>query len=218
MKTMMAALAGAVLLTAPLAASAQDHNWGGRGGHEGGGWAGRGGGQAPGATQTPAPATGGHTFGGGGGWAGRAGQTPSASQGGQAFNGGRGAFENRSQFQNRGQFENRGGQFANRGGFDARRGGYDGARGGFETRRYAGSAYRGGYDRGFNRGYDRGFRGGFNHWAVGAYLPNSFWSYGIDPYAYGLGAAPWGYHWVLVDDEALLIQDGTGAIVQVVIL
>ena len=87
--------------------------------------------------------------------------------------------------------------------------------GGFQGRGFEGGyrqnyAYGGGYNRGgYDRGYGRSFR-----WGVGDFLPRTYWNTYIDPYAYGLGVAPYGYHWVIVGDEALLIDNYTGAIVQ----
>jgi Ni/Co efflux regulator RcnB len=85
---------------------------------------------------------------------------------------------------------------------------------GFGGHAVSGPAFRGGFHGGFGgRGFAPGFRG---RWAVGAFLPGLYWdAYLNDPYDYGLSAAPFGYHWVYVDGEALLIQNGTGAVVQV---
>jgi Ni/Co efflux regulator RcnB len=72
----------------------------------------------------------------------------------------------------------------------------------------------------------RDFRRDFGHrsfdrhrsfrWGVGAFLPRSYWSYSVDPFRYGLGIAPYGSHWVVVGDEALLIDNYTGAVLQAV--
>lgn len=65
------------------------------------------------------------------------------------------------------------------------------------------------------RPFVRGFDG--PRFAVGAFVPALYWNaYLSDPFDYGLAAAPWGCHWITVGDEALLIQDGTGAVVQAV--
>ncbi len=189
MKTFLtAALAGAALLTLPLAASAQER-FGGHGDHaSSGGYASRQGGYA----------------GRQGGYVGQAGGRAVAPQAeGRGFAGRGGYADQRFQgerFQGQG-FEGRGERrFA--GGEDWGRRGY----GGYEARAYEG------------RGYRAAFRGYGYRWGVGSILPRSYWSYGLDPYAYGLAPAPFGYHWVLVENEALLIQDGTGAIVQVAVL
>jgi Ni/Co efflux regulator RcnB len=64
------------------------------------------------------------------------------------------------------------------------------------------------------RPFARDFHGA--RWAVGAILPSLYWdAYLSDPYAYGLTAAPYGAHWVYMDDQALLIQNRTGAILEV---
>lgn len=70
-----------------------------------------------------------------------------------------------------------------------------------------------GFD-GHGYGYGGGWRGGA--WAVGAILPALYWdAYLSDPFDYDLAPAPYGAHWVTVDGEALLIQDATGAVLQV---
>ncbi len=77
-----------------------------------------------------------------------------------------------------------------------------------------GPVARGGFRGG--PGYFRGpgYMGGA--WAVGAFLPALYWdAYLSDPFDYGLAPAPYGAHWVVVDGEALLIQNGTGAVLQV---
>ena len=92
------------------------------------------------------------------------------------------------------------------------------ARGGFEPHAAAAPVFRGGFDHGgfVGRPYGPAYRGGF-HYGVGGFVPALYWdAYLADPVVYGLDAAPFSYHWVQVGDQALLIQDGTGAVVQAV--
>jgi Ni/Co efflux regulator RcnB len=55
-------------------------------------------------------------------------------------------------------------------------------------------------------------------WTTGAILPRFFFgqSYWLTPGPYGLRPPPFGTHWVRVDDDALLVTDSTGRIVDVV--
>ena len=81
----------------------------------------------------------------------------------------------------------------------------------FANRGFAGRGFDG---HGYAGGYRPGWRGGA--WAVGAILPALYWdAYLSDPFDYGLAAAPYGAHWVVADGEALLIEDATGAVLQV---
>jgi len=81
-------------------------------------------------------------------------------------------------------------------------------RAGFAPGFRGGPAFRGPGFRG--PGYVRGA------WVVGGILPALYWdAYLSDPFDYGLAPAPFGAHWVVVDGEALLIQNGTGAVLQV---
>ena len=200
MKTLFAVLASASILAAPLAASAQDHR-GDRGDRGGQAY---GGGAAAQAPAQPAPAD-----------PGRGGFRGAPQQGGFDRRGAPAVQQSQQQPQQRnfgggdrsrgfaGGQPNWGGQARDGDRRDYGRG--DGDRGGFQGRDYR-QAYA---YRGYDRGYDRAFR-----WGVGAFLPRTYWNAYIDPYAYGLGQAPYGYHWVLVEGEALLIDNYTGAIVQ----
>ncbi|WP_158915095.1 RcnB family protein [Caulobacter sp. S45] len=59
----------------------------------------------------------------------------------------------------------------------------------------------------------------FQRWAVGATLPGLFMaqSYWLStPDSYGLRPAPIGTRWVRVDDDALLVSNSTGRVIEVV--
>ncbi len=50
-------------------------------------------------------------------------------------------------------------------------------------------------------------------WSRGHYLPRAYRHYYVqDPYFYGLRPAPYGYRWVYVDDDLLLVSIATGLI------
>jgi Ni/Co efflux regulator RcnB len=52
-------------------------------------------------------------------------------------------------------------------------------------------------------------------WSVGAYVPFALQSYYVeDPYDYGVEPAPYGYRWIFLDDELVLIDLRTGLIVE----
>jgi Ni/Co efflux regulator RcnB len=52
-------------------------------------------------------------------------------------------------------------------------------------------------------------------WGVGVFVPFGLRSYYVeDPYAYGLDAAPYGYRWIFLDNQMVLIDVRTGVIVQ----
>ena len=56
------------------------------------------------------------------------------------------------------------------------------------------------------------------HWGYGSVLPRGWWGrqyYISDYYDYGLGIAPFGYAWVRVGPDALLVNVITGRVVQV---
>lgn len=56
-------------------------------------------------------------------------------------------------------------------------------------------------------------------WAVGAVAPAFYWdAYLADPLAFGLTPAPLGCHWIVIDNQALLIQNGTGLVIEAVML
>ena len=99
-----------------------------------------------------------------------------------------------------------------RGGYSSRhgyRGGYDhyrGYRGNWNNHRYR-SPWRYSYPRGF----------GYRSWSVGLFLPSVFYSptYYVDYAPYGLQPPPYGYEWVRVDADVLLVEIRTGLIVDV---
>lgn len=103
-----------------------------------------------------------------------------------------------------------------RGGFD--RGGFHGARpggqqfsiGGRSFFRYRAEPYR----------YPNGYRGWSNHyWRRGEFLPSFFFlpNYYIDDYyAFGLWEPGYGYEWIRVGADALLVNMATGEVVDVV--
>jgi Ni/Co efflux regulator RcnB len=98
--------------------------------------------------------------------------------------------------------------------------GFGGPGGSFGGHAAAPALHSGGFRGGFAPGYHGfGERGGYGYrggWAVGAFLPALYWdAYLTDPFDYGLAAAPYGCHWVAVNGEALLIDNATGAVVQV---
>lgn len=58
-----------------------------------------------------------------------------------------------------------------------------------------------------------------HHWRFGEYLPRAWWArdYWIDDWsAFGLLAPPYGYVWVRVGNDALLIDSDTGEVLRVV--
>jgi Ni/Co efflux regulator RcnB len=62
-----------------------------------------------------------------------------------------------------------------------------------------------------------GFRPGFTPWRRGAFLPPAYQSYVLDAYwRFHLRTPPYGYHWVQVGDEYLLVSASTGLIFDVV--
>lgn len=62
-----------------------------------------------------------------------------------------------------------------------------------------------------------GFRPGFTPWRRGAFLPPAYQSYIVDEYMrFHLRRPPYGYHWVRVGDEFLLVSVSTGLIFDVV--
>jgi Ni/Co efflux regulator RcnB len=64
---------------------------------------------------------------------------------------------------------------------------------------------------------DPGFRPGFVPWRRGAYLPPQYQAYVIQDYGrYHLRRPPYGYEWVQVGDECLLVSIVTGLIFDVV--
>jgi|SRR5579872_932337 len=62
-----------------------------------------------------------------------------------------------------------------------------------------------------------GFRPGFAPWRRGAYLPPSYQGYVVDEYwRYHLRRPPFGYHWVQVGDDFLLVSVSTGVIFDII--
>lgn len=59
----------------------------------------------------------------------------------------------------------------------------------------------------------------YNHrWARGSYLPRSYRNYYVqDPYFYDLRPAPYGYRWVYVDNDLVLVSVATGLILDVLL-
>lgn len=107
-----------------------------------------------------------------------------------------------------------------RGGYDDRyRGGYDsqrGYRGGYDNHRgYRGSWNNHRYRSPWRYAYPRGY--GARSWSIGLFLPSAFYgpSYYVDYAPYGLEPPPYGYEWVRVDSDVLLIEIRTGLIVDI---
>ncbi|HEY3797772.1 MAG TPA: RcnB family protein [Caulobacteraceae bacterium] len=62
-----------------------------------------------------------------------------------------------------------------------------------------------------------GYRPGFTPWQRGAYLPPAYQSFEINDFdRYHLRRPPYGYHWVQVGNECLLVSLATGQIFDVV--
>ncbi|HTK36352.1 MAG TPA: RcnB family protein [Caulobacteraceae bacterium] len=229
MKTLFAVLAGASILAAPLIASAQpgangDHR-GARGGAGGGFTGGQGPAAAP-AQANPGPVGGGRQGGFNRGQGAAVAPTPApvpvnpgAAGAGRFAQPGQGGVQPQTRSFGGGNFPGRapdrnfGGRAPNRdfGGRDLGRQNFDQRR--FQGRGFQGQPNYGNRGYAYGRGYDQRSR-----WGVGAFLPRTYWNAYIDPFAYGLPLAPYGYHWVVVGDEALLIEDGTGAIAEVLYL
>jgi Ni/Co efflux regulator RcnB len=90
-------------------------------------------------------------------------------------------------------------------------------RGRSEFRGYSGR--RNGYYFAPGYGYYRSDPRYFNHrWNRGAYLPRSYRNYYVqDPYFYGVRDAPYGYRWVYVDNDLVLVSIATGLILDVLL-
>ncbi|HET6604609.1 MAG TPA: RcnB family protein [Xanthomonadaceae bacterium] len=90
------------------------------------------------------------------------------------------------------------------------------------------------YDRRYDRGWDRRHyvakhryraphryvrpRGYYSHsWRPGYYLPSGYYShtYYVDHYNYGLQPPPYGYRWVRVDNDVVLVALASGLIANV---
>jgi len=104
-----------------------------------------------------------------------------------------------------------------RGGDRWRRGDRDWWRGRSEWRSYSGR--RNGYYFAPGYGYYRAdprFYG--RRWSRGNYLPQGYRNYYVDdPYFYGLREAPYGYRWVYVDNDLVLVSIATGLILDVLL-
>ena len=62
-----------------------------------------------------------------------------------------------------------------------------------------------------------GFRPGFAPWRRGAYLPPSYQGFVVDEYwRYHLRRPPFGYHWVQVGDDFLLVSVSSGVIFDII--
>jgi Ni/Co efflux regulator RcnB len=62
-----------------------------------------------------------------------------------------------------------------------------------------------------------GFRPGFTPWRRGSFLPPAYQGFAVDDYArFHLRRPPYGYHWVQVGGEFLLVSVSTGLIFDVV--
>ena len=90
-------------------------------------------------------------------------------------------------------------------------------RGRNEFRGYSGR--RNGYYFAPGYGYYRSDPRYSNHrWNRGAYLPRSYRNYYVqDPYFYGVRDAPYGYRWVYVDNDLVLVSIATGLILDVLL-
>jgi Ni/Co efflux regulator RcnB len=110
----------------------------------------------------------------------------------------------------RNRVQNRGGERWNRSNRDWWRGrsdfrGYNGRRNGY----YFAPGY--GYYAVEPRYYG-------HRWNRGAYLPQSYRRYYVqDPYFYGVRPAPYGYRWVYVDNDLVLVSIATGLILDVLL-
>jgi Ni/Co efflux regulator RcnB len=63
-----------------------------------------------------------------------------------------------------------------------------------------------------------GFRPGFVPWRRGEYLPQDYWGFVVaDPWRFHLRRPPFGYQWVQVGGEFLLVSASTGLIFDVVV-
>ena len=63
-----------------------------------------------------------------------------------------------------------------------------------------------------------GFRLGFSSWRRGAYLPPYYRTWALDDYdSFHLRRPPYGYHWVRIGDEFLLVSNSTGLIFDVIV-
>lgn len=126
------------------------------------------------------------------------------------------------------------GRGGDRGG-DRDRGGYRGGDRGWDRGGGPGPDYRGQrWDDRRNNGYwmnnrwhygpppqemwgRPGFSLGFSDWRRGGYLPPYYRSWTVDDYGrWGLRRPPYGYHWVRVGDDYLLVAIATGLIFDVV--
>ena len=104
-----------------------------------------------------------------------------------------------------------------RGGDRWDRGNRDWWRGRNEFRGYSGR--RNGYYFAPGYGYYRPDARYYGHrWNRGSYLPQSYRRYYVqDPYFYGVRPAPYGYRWVYVDNDLVLVSIATGLILDVLL-
>jgi Ni/Co efflux regulator RcnB len=195
MKKGLLALAAGMILTAPLASagSAWAQSWGGGGHDGGGGHRGNGGHEGGGGHYGNGGHEGGGGFGGNGGRPGNGGY-----RGGPGAEGGRG-----------------GGW---QGGIPDPGPGYRGQR--WDDRRNNGywTNNRWHYGPPPQDIYGRpGFALGFSDWRRGGYLPEYYRGWVVDDYPrWGLRRPPYGYHWVRVGPDYLLVAAATGLIFDVV--
>jgi Ni/Co efflux regulator RcnB len=117
--------------------------------------------------------------------------------------------------------------------------GWNNDRRGDRHERGYGNGYNNGYSRNHNRGWND-WRRGWNHgwsgnryraparyyyprgyghrsWSIGLFLPSVFYAqnYYVDYRSYGIAAPPYGCHWVRVESDLLLVEIGTGEIIDI---
>jgi Ni/Co efflux regulator RcnB len=92
---------------------------------------------------------------------------------------------------------------------------------------YGGAYYGGGYYDGYSHYTPRRYRAPSRYmypagyraysWRVGQHLPRGYYapSYYVDYRAYGLAPPPYGYHWVRVDNDILLVAIASGLVADV---
>jgi Ni/Co efflux regulator RcnB len=62
-----------------------------------------------------------------------------------------------------------------------------------------------------------GFRPGYSQWRRGGFLPPYYRSWTVDDFSrYRLRRPPYGYHWIRVGEDYLLVSDRTGLIFDVI--
>ena len=61
------------------------------------------------------------------------------------------------------------------------------------------------------------FRPGYAPWRRGAYLPPHYQDQVVDEYwRFHLRRPPYGYHWIQVGDDFMLVSDSTGMIFDII--